>query len=147
MIFNKIERNSFARVFNLLSRIENEYIPPLTEQIQNMEVYIRKIVTYADTFIAIEGNYDVGILSIYCNDTLNKKAFITTIGIDSKYKRQGIAKQLLLMAIKYVKQNKFKAIELEVNKTNLIAIYFYKKNGFLINEESTNSYFMELKLP
>jgi len=146
MIFKKIEPNNFDRVFNLLSKIGNDYIPPLNEQVNNMEIYIQKIVTNADTFIIIDNNCDIGILSIYCNNLLNKKAFITTLGIATNYKGQGIAKKLLLFVIEYVKLNKFEKIALEVNKNNIKAINFYKKSGFSIVTENKNSLFMELKL-
>jgi len=146
MVFDKIQRNDFDRVSNLLSRIGDEYIPPLDEQIEDMGAYVEKIVTYSDIFVAVDGEVDVGILSIYCNGGRTQKAFITTIGVDSRYKKKGIAEELLLLAINHIKKKGFLVIGLEVNKNNLRAIGFYKKNGFLINKELNDSYFMGLKL-
>ncbi len=145
MIIEQIHRKEYQRVFKLLKKIGKYYIPSLESQINSLTDYVKKIVDNSDIFIAVE-NEDIGLLAIYCNDYENKKAFITSLGIDISYNGKGIAQALFNLVLNHLKKENISKIELEVNKENFRAIGFYKRNGFLVHKETNHSMFMELEL-
>lgn len=145
MIIQKISKNEYSRVFKILLRIGKYYVPPLNIQIKDLAGYVRKIILNADTFI-ITAQDDIGLLSIYCNDYISRKAFITSIGIEPNYSGKGIAQKLLQYGITHVKEKGFLVLELEVNRKNDNAINFYKKNAFITCSENSSSLYMSLDL-
>lgn len=138
--------NRFERIYSILLKIENSYIPALSNQVDSIESYAKKLSENAETFILSEKKDDIGILSIYCNDVDTKIAFISTFGFYKKCKGKGFAKELLIYCLNYIKTIDFNIIDLEVNKVNERAIKFYKNNGFNIIENKISSYVMRLIL-
>ena len=55
-----------------------------------------------------------------------------SIAIDPKFRGIGAGKKLFRSVERYVKRNKYKRLNLEVNKNNVEAIQFYKSHGFVI---------------
>lgn len=80
--------------------------------------------------------YEDGIKGIIVYDLVYDRIEIEYIVIDSDYRRKGIATKLL----KEIEKNDIKNITLEVKESNLIAINFYKKNGFKIEAIRKNYY-------
>ncbi len=141
-----IVNNQFERIFNILSKISNYYKPSLLNQIDSLESYVKKLSMNAQTFILVNDDLDIGILSIYCNDHENKIAFISTFGIDKIYNGKGLSKELLNYGLIYIERIGLNKVHLEVSRVNKRAITFYKKNQFYIIETRENSYMMELLL-
>jgi len=77
-----------------------------------------------------------GIKGIIVYDLVYDRIEIEYIVVDSDYRRKGIATKLL----KEIEKNDIKNITLEVKESNLIAINFYKKNGFRIEAIRKNYY-------
>lgn len=80
--------------------------------------------------------YEDGIKGIIVYDLIYDRIEIEYIVVDSDYRRKGIATKLL----KEIEKNDIKNITLEVKESNLIAINFYKKNGFKIEAIRKNYY-------
>lgn len=79
----------------------------------------------------------VAVLSVEYKE--NGENWIQAIEIVKKYQGYGLSEQLLDMALK-----EFNATYLSVNKNNEIAIYIYKKKGFVVYKETDTMYFMKL---
>ena len=79
----------------------------------------------------------VAVLSVEYKE--NGENWIQAIEIVKKYQGYGLSEQLLDMALK-----EFNATYLSVNKNNEIAIYIYKKKGFVVYKETDTMYFMRL---
>ena len=86
-----------------------------------------KIVVLKNEFIVL------GYIIIYKNIDFDE---IFKIAINKEFKRQGLGTQLL----SYVKNNCKNELFLELKDTNVVALEFYKKNGFIINGERKNYY-------
>ena len=79
----------------------------------------------------------VAVLSVEYKE--NGENWIQAIEIVKKYQGYGLSEQLLDIALK-----EFNATYLSVNKNNEIAIYIYKKKGFVVYKETDTMYFMRL---
>lgn len=146
MNIEHIPRGDFRRINNILEKVGQYYIPSLEKQVPSIQEYSKKLAEHANTFLILDNEKDIGILSVYCNDFKNKTAFISTFGIDRRYNGLGYAKELLDFVINYLISINFFILKLEVNKLNKRAIQFYKKNRFSIIETRADSYLMQLKL-
>lgn len=79
----------------------------------------------------------VAVLSVEYKE--NGENWIQAIEIVKKYQGYGLSEQLLDMALK-----EFNATYLSVNKNNELAIYIYKKKGFVVYKETDTMFFMRL---
>ena len=79
----------------------------------------------------------VAVLSVEYKE--NGENWIQAIEIVKKYQGYGLSEQLLDIALK-----EFNATHLSVNKNNELAIYIYKKTGFVTYKETDTMYFMRL---
>ena len=146
MNIEHIEMNQFKRIYSILLNIESYYIPKLSEQVNNIGNYAKKLAINAETFILLDNGKDIGILSVYCNDIKKNIAYITTLGIHGDYNGKGFSNELLNYVLNYIKMIGFHFINLEVNKSNKRAIQFYEKNKFYIIEQKINSNVMQFLL-
>ncbi len=73
--------------------------------------------------------------------------FISKLYLDSSYHGRGIASRLLYYIESFAKDHNKSLLTLRVNRNNMQALSFYKKNGFRIVEESMvdigNGYVMD----
>ena len=56
---------------------------------------------------------------------------IARIAVKENFRRQGAASMLFAETVKFCRENKINKIMLDVRESNLAAIAFYKKNGFV----------------
>jgi len=113
----------------------------------SLENYADKIYEKADSYEWWVDDCLVGLIGIYTNRGNLFPSFITLVSILDKFSSKGIGTKLMDFLIEDLKNNDFVNIELEVKKSNYIAINFYKKIGFaIISEKFQYSYLMELTL-
>jgi ribosomal protein S18 acetylase RimI-like enzyme len=80
------------------------------------------------------------LVSVY-NNIWSKYGYIEDIFVKKEFRKKGIATQLVLEFLNYVKSNKINKVYLSVNLKNNNAINLYKKIGFEITK-----YNMEMKI-
>lgn len=56
---------------------------------------------------------------------------IARIAVKEGFRRRGVAGMLFAETVKFCRENKINKIMLDVRESNLAAIAFYKKNGFI----------------
>ena len=78
-----------------------------------------------------------GFVGYYMNDSLSKVAFLSTIVVSPGFHRGGIGTFLLYHCLRECNNSGMLICRLEVEKSNLDAIRFYKKLGFLFEREAT----------
>lgn len=129
----------------LLEEIDNEFTPRLSQRL-NIDEYVDKIILKS----MILPVYDCGVLnafiSFYCNDQLDKTAYLTMIAVRSAFRKKGIAKLLLDYATGFLKRAGFEKFLLEVHRQNVNAIRLYQQTGFTVFKESGDVYFMVKKI-
>lgn len=118
------------RIKEQLERLDEFFIPKLSERV-NVSEYAVKLSKYAHLFYAVCGGQDCGHCAVYVNE---EYAFISSIGIDVDYQSKKIGTLLLSSLKEYCPQRGIHEIKLEVHEDNILAVGFYKKNGFTISK-------------
>lgn len=135
MINYKIcDKERIKDVINFVKFIDNEF-PIKLSNLVNIEDYIKKLITYGNVLVAKDKNKIVGICAGYMNDIEKYNAYISILGIDSEYRKLGIATGLVNVFIEKANKCGMKRIFLETHKENFSALNFYKKNEFIVLED------------
>jgi ribosomal protein S18 acetylase RimI-like enzyme len=128
-------------VFELLSRVDSDFYPPLSSRL-NLKCYAEKIKDKASLFFRLEANVLIGLCAAYATDKVKLEAYLTMLAVDPSYRGLGVAKSLIKEMEAKLSLEGFNTIKLEVYKANLGAFSMYKSLGYLITEETDNSYFL-----
>jgi ribosomal protein S18 acetylase RimI-like enzyme len=132
---DKIESSS-KEVENYFNKMCYHFIPPINQMV-DINKYSNKLVQNADCFFIKNHGENIGFLAIYANDHSGKISFISSISIIPEYQGTGVSQKLIDFSIEHAKKKGMKCIKLEVNKNNIRAIKFYRRNRF--NVESTDN--------
>lgn len=140
--------SDFNIIKNLLVNFDDEFTKGLLPRIGNVDEYVKKIIKYSENLICVDDSFILGFIFFYCNDFERKSSYVSQLCVNSEYRNSGIGTKLITECKRVAKSLGMKKIELEVNKENLNAISFYKKNGFCIEKDCNqfNSYIMELEI-
>jgi len=126
----------FVESFNLLVgevAKERKYLAAVEPfPLESTKILLTKIIDNdLSQFFAIKSDRVIG----WCD--ILPKAFkgmdhvgILGMGVDKKYRNQGIGKRLLAKTLKHAKSKNLEKIELEVFEKNTTAIKFYEKHQF-----------------
>ncbi|MBQ7154668.1 MAG: GNAT family N-acetyltransferase [Synergistaceae bacterium] len=87
-----------------------------------------------------------GYVVLYANNSGNRRAFVPMLGVRPEYQRQNLGRYLLNVCEEFSRWKSMEAISLEVHKTNINAIGFYRHLGFSEETELENSYIYGKKL-
>ncbi|GHV91888.1 spermidine/spermine N(1)-acetyltransferase [Spirochaetia bacterium] len=109
--------------------------------------FTKKITQFANTYVIIhKKNKDketnslykdetIGLISFYANDEEKKYAFITMIVVKNIWQKHGFGEKLIEIAKSNSMKKGMKTLGLWVHKENNNARSFYKKLGFIEQEE------------
>jgi len=147
MIRIENNRKDVEFIYKYLTKHSSIFTPPLKGRL-NLVEYSKKIYTNAIQIWAIEQtkNETAGFIACYLNDQEHLVGYITTISVIEKFQGKKIGYDLLMHLIKLALQKGFNKLRLEVNTSNTSAINFYMRNGFIVAEENSESFYLELKL-
>ena len=113
---------------------------------KDIDEYLLKLNKFATILTYYSKSKLIGFIAYYSNEILNRNAYLTLVIIDKDFRGEGIAKLLLESSISDIINRGFIHYKLEVLKTNIIAIKFYKKYGFSIEEDRGDLWLMNLNL-
>ena len=119
------------RFGRLVKQLDHEYLPPISSLVDDLQVYVEKMIKNAIVVIAKYNKEDIGFIATYCNDTNQKTAYITSLSIKKEFQSKKIGRKLVEIAIADAVHNGMLSIELEVQQENILAIGFYEKLGFI----------------
>ena len=135
-----------------------DFIPAYTNAVQKLleqltnrpvkltETTLKEIISQENThlFFLLADQEIVGMLTvgIYHSPT-GGKAWIEDVVVDEKYQGQGLSKQLVTHAVRFVKEQGIPLIMLTSNPTRIAANKLYQKLGF--EQKQTNVYRMNLE--
>lgn len=137
---NRASREEIARH---LSDCDCAFVPPLSERC-SISDYAQKIAEKAERFEAWVGGELVGLVAAYCNDSVGRVAFITTVSVLPEWQAKGIGWQLVRRCSDHACGHGFLRIELEVDSRNLAAVRLYAKHGFATERNNGQSVIMNL---
>lgn len=131
-------------VLKALMKYNDSAVRTIGDRVGSLELYAEKLLEYAENYIVLQDNDEIGFFSFYDNDIINRKAYLALIAIDRQYQRKGIGHRAIRFILKESRLKRMDRLRLEVDKTNDGAVCFYKKLGFVIVEEASDvSIFME----
>jgi 2-polyprenyl-3-methyl-5-hydroxy-6-metoxy-1,4-benzoquinol methylase len=117
-----------AQLQALLARCDALFVPPLSSRV-DLADYAAKIARHARRFEAWDGGQPVALVAMYCNDTGQRTAFVTSVSVAPGFERRGIAGTLLAQAIDAARAAGMDTLALEVDAANLAALALYRKHG------------------
>jgi len=124
----------FIKCNNLLGKLSTKNI---------LRLYLNKVLHYAEIFEAWNQSELIGFIAVYLNRIETKTSFITYFATALNSRRQKVATQMLESLCSYAKEMNFCYIDLEVEKSNLAAITFYKKHNFVVKKLKSKTLYMQ----
>lgn len=134
----KLRLENFISKYNF--KTEGIYI---NDSVRN---YTEKIFKNATILEYVEEAELKGFIAYYANDYHSKVGYLTMILVEKNFQGNGIGRMLLDFSIRDLINKGFIFYKLEVLKLNTKAISFYKRIGFLIEEDRGELYLMSLNL-
>lgn len=129
-------------ILRILNEFDEVFSPSISEKVDNISYYASKLSENAYVYVAY-GTQNLGFVTLYANDYESKIAYISFIGVKKEAQNMKIGKKLLKVCFEKSAELGMKHIKLEVQKENLNAIEFYKRNGFAyLNEASSKSVYL-----
>lgn len=127
----------------IINKFDTVFVPSISSIISNLNEYADKLFKNAIVISLLYNNDIIGFAAFYCNDNVNKTAFLSQIGVLNKFKSKGYGTLLIKKAEDLSKANNMEKMRLEVYNNNSKGIYFYKKNGYIFEKKcSENSNYM-----
>lgn len=125
----RFNRASASEIAAHLRRCDREFRPALSARV-DIDEYAAKLRAKAECFESWDGDALVGLLAVYCNDTADGSAFITSVSVLPEWAGRGIATALIGDCIAYCTRHGARRIGLEVACDGAPAIHLYEKCGF-----------------
>ena len=146
MIEIRTYRNAFLskdKFKSLMQKVDKHFTPPVSEEI-DLAVYSEKLYAHASFVVAEENKEVIGFTAFYLNIEA-KQLYIPLICVDPNCQNHGIGGKML-ETLAQMAADGFHSIGLEVKKTNDVAYRFYKKHGFVEQEDRGKKFLMLKRL-
>lgn len=116
-------------LYEFLKMGDKDFPEPLSNRV-DLKEYAKKMHKNAVIIAEVCDDQIVGMFAGYINDESKKEAYISFVNILRKYRRNGIAKKLLLEFIDVARKKNFHEVHLHTSLKNQGAIKLYESNGF-----------------
>lgn len=127
------------KIFLLLEKADTLFTPPLSAAV-DLAAYSEKLYAHAN-FVACSEEGEIKAFTAFYKNTCARQLYVTLICVDKQLQGQGIGSKML-EALESLKGEGFDSIALEVVKTNQTAYQFYKKHGFVEQEDRGEKFLM-----
>ena len=97
------------------------------------------------SFVVCSDEKDVKGFTAFYKNVEAKQLYVTLICVDKQLQGQGLGSKML-ETLESLKSEGFEAVALEVLKTNQTAYHFYKKHGFIEQEDRGEKFLMRKTL-
>jgi ribosomal-protein-alanine N-acetyltransferase len=124
-----VKKATVFDIFSNLQACDKDFFPLLSERVNLME-YSNKLYENSVTFEAWSEDKLIGMVAAYFNNVADSVGYITNVCVESKFKGNQIASNLMMKCLHYAAENHFQNIVLEVNENNNTAINLYEKFSF-----------------
>ena len=139
---------SSACILRFLSRVHEEYFPNL-ELEYGLAAYSEKLSSKANAVVAYKNGLEDELLGGafgYCNNLESCEAYLSFFG-KVQDSPKGLATRLHREFCVMAQEAGMRTIALEVRKTNLHAIDFYNKAGYVLRADHGARNLMSMQIP
>ena len=126
-----------TRINQIITDCDSAFEKPITK-LENYSILLNKISERSYFYCACKDNKIAGYTAFYANDTADKRAYISLLAVKPEYQGLQIGQRLIEKCFGVSLEYNMKYVLLEVRKDNDKGLRFYKKNGFLIQNENPN---------
>ena len=136
--------NDFDAILRVLSIVNNEFVPPLTEG-ENLRVKVSRILSdkRRSWIKAVDGGRVVGVVAVINHYRRAQLGLVETLAVLPEFRRLGIGKKLVQYAMSKLFQNGMEATLITTWETNIAAVTMYQELGFkmILRKKVDGSYF------
>ena len=130
-----------------VERLEMMLVPSLSERDVNLAQYAEKLCIHGRVWCHYDMGKPVSIIAGYFNDMTSQTAYLSMLAVAKEYQGKKLASSLLSEFEDYAIQKGMAYVKLEVRKHNTAAQNLYRKFGYeIIDEASETSLYMKKKL-
>ena len=127
--------------------LERNLMPSLTDRKMDIVAYAEKLYCNGKIWCHYDMGKPISIIAGYFNDSISHTAYLSMLAVDPDYRGKKLASSLLSEFEEYASQNRMDLVKLEVRKHNDAAQILYKKFGYkIIGDASDTSFYMEKNL-
>ena len=127
--------------------LERNLMPSLSDRKMDIVAYAEKLYCNGKIWCHYDMGKPISIIAGYFNDSISHTAYLSMLAVDPDYRGKKLASSLLSEFEEYASQNRMDLVKLEVRKHNDAAQILYKKFGYtIIGEASDTSFYMEKNL-
>lgn len=112
---------------NYLKDVDQDFGTPLSLK-ANLSNLAQKTLAYGHAYIVQENNNVVALVTFYCNDKVNAKAFLQILSVKEVCRGKGYARELVNLVITESRRHGMQTVC--VDSVNPVAIGLYKSVGF-----------------
>ena len=134
-------------ILEAVKMLQKFLVPTLIERNINLTQYAMKLSTYGKIWCHYEMGNPISIIAGYFNDITSKTAYLSMLVVKKEYQGKKLSYSLLSTFEEYAYQNGMEHVKLEVRKNNSTALNLYKKFGYkIICDASDTSFYMKKDL-
>ena len=122
--------NDFDAIMRVLSIVDHEFVPPLTEG-ENLRVKVSRILNdrRRSWIKAVDDGRIVGVVAVIYHYRRPQLGLIETLAVLPEFRRHGIGKKLVEYAMSKLFQNGMEATLITTWETNVAASAMYQRIG------------------
>lgn len=128
LIMSVCSNPNAKEIYNFLKELDCDFVPPLSSRVI-LSDYVEKICRLATILTVLEKDKIVGLSAIYCNDFIDRRAFLTMFAVKKNLRRKGLATKLFNESLNVARSKKMSHLSWEVNSKNKKAMLFYEKTA------------------
>jgi ribosomal protein S18 acetylase RimI-like enzyme len=136
--------NDFDAILGVLSIVDHEFVPPLTEG-ENLRIKVSRILNdrRRGWIKAVDGGSTVGVVAVIYHYRRPQLGLIETLAVLPEYRRLGIGKKLVQYAMSKLFQHAMEATLRTTWETNVAALPMYQELGFkmILRKKVDGAYF------
>lgn len=136
--------NDFDAILSVLSIVNHEFVPPLTEG-ENLRVKVSRILNdrRRSWIKAVDDGRIVGVVAVIYHYRRPQLGLIETLAVLPEFRRLGIGKKLVQYAMSKLFQNGMEATLITTWETNIAALTMYQELGFkmILRKKVDSAYF------
>lgn len=125
--------NDLKSICDFLEKVDKLLPVPLSERVDLLE-YAKKIITNGKALVIRNDEMIIAGTFFYCNDAMEKNAYLTLLSTLPAFEGKGCAQALMLEMENECRRNGMQRIHLDTELTNKRAISLYSKNGYQITQ-------------